>query len=271
MKIVTFNPNPNSKALVTGYLHEPSPEMPNRTERPCVVVYPGGAYIFLSDREAEPVAMGFYTRGYQVFVLDYSIGEMASELRPLIDGSLTLMKIRENSKEWHILPDKIAVLGFSAGGHAACTLGTLWDCPELKAKIDTKNGLNRPDAMILGYPVITAYPDLESHKESIHAICGGEPTPEQREFFSLEKHVTEKTPPTFVWHTQEDDCVPLENTLLLVEALRKHNVPLEYHVFQKGVHGMSLCNVEVGSENPHNALWFRLCAEWLDDLFGFQV
>lgn len=269
MQIVRFQPNPNSKARVTGYLHDVSQEMPDRAERPCVVVYPGGGYEILSDREADPPAMAFFARGYQVFLLDYSVREDAAELRPLIDGSLTLMKIRGNSREWHVIPDRIAVLGFSAGGHAAASLGTLWDSPELKARIDTKNGANRPNAMVLCYAVLTA--GEKTHAGSVRALCGGTPTPAQVEFYSLEKHVGADTPPAFLWHTDEDDCVPLENTLMFAAALRGHGVPFECHIFQKGGHGMSLCNAEVGTPLPHNAAWVGLALDWLGDLFQFPA
>lgn len=266
MKKVEFRPNPDSDARVVGYLHDVvAEEMPQGVDRPCVLICPGGAYVFLSERESDPVASAFFARGYHVFILYYSIREKASNLRPLVDSSLTMMKIRENSTEWHILPHKIAVLGFSAGGHAAGSLGTLWDTPELKAKIDTKGGLNKPDAMILCYPVITAGP--KAHEMSVETVSGGKPTPEQVEFFSLEKHVTPTTPPTFLWHTVEDDCVPVENSMMFAAALQKNHVPFECHLFQKGGHGMSMCDAEVGSINPHAAAWFPLCAEWLDDLF----
>lgn len=266
MKTVEFRPNPESDARVVGYLHEPVPgEMPQGVDRPCVVVCPGGGYVFLSAREADPPASAFFARGYQVFILYYSIGEKASELRPLIDGSLTLMKIRENAAEWHVIPDKIAVTGFSAGGHVAASLGTLWDAPELKARFDTKGGKNRPDAMILCYSVLTA--GELTHQDSARTVCGGEPTPEQIELFSLEKHVTPQTPPAFLWHTVEDDCVPVENALMFAAALQKNHVPFECHVFQRGGHGMSMCDAEVGVDNRHASSWFPLCADWLDELF----
>lgn len=269
MKVIHFQPNPKSEARVVGYLHDPVPaEMPSRVERPCVVVFPGGGYTFLSEREADPPAMAFFAKGYQVFVLYYSIGKMATELRPLVDGSLTLMEIRRKSAEWHVIPDKIAVMGFSAGGHAAASLGTLWNSSELKKRIDTEGGANRPNAMILCYAVITAA-EL-AHKGSIETLCGGNPTEKQKEFYSLEKHVDANTPPTFLWHTVEDGTVPVENSMMFAAALQKNNIPFECHIFQKGGHGMSLCNTEVGSENPHDAAWFPLCAEWLGSLFGFS-
>lgn len=269
MQIVNFRPNPASGANAVGYLHEYQKEMDVRSQsRPCVVVFPGGGYEMLSEREAEPVAMKYYAAGYQTFVLYYSVGKMASELRPLADGALTLMAVREHSAEWHVRPDQIAVLGFSAGGHAAGSVGTLWDCPQLKEKIDTKNGLGRPDAMILCYAVLTA--GTFAHMGSVKNVCGGKPTPEQIEFFSLEKQVTEQTPPTFLWHTAADNCVPVENTLLFASALSAHKVPFECHIFQNGVHGMSLCSREVGSENRHNAAWMQLSIEWLNGLFGYS-
>lgn len=268
MKIVRFQPNPDSRARVVGYLHDVSSEMPQRETRPCVVFFPGGGYVFLSEREADPPAMDFFAEGYQVFVLYYSIGDQAADMRPLIDGSLTLIKIRENSEKWNIVPDKIAVCGFSAGGHAAASLGTLWDSPELKARIDTKGGRNRPDAMILCYAVISV--GKFSHSGSAKAVTGGNLTPEMVKFYSLENHVTPKTPPAFIWHTVEDDCVPVENALLFAEALQRQHVPFECHLYQKGGHGMSVCTEEVGSPNPHCATWVPLCKEWLDGLFGFQ-
>ncbi|MCI1981905.1 MAG: alpha/beta hydrolase [Oscillospiraceae bacterium] len=268
MKTVRFNPNPDSQARAVGYLHDVYPEeMPNRLKRPCVVVFPGGGYAYLSEREADPPAMAFFSKGYNVFILYYSIQEHAKDFTPLVDGSLTMLKIRGNSEKWGILPDKIAVCGFSAGAHAAASLGTLWDASGLKEKIDIQGGKNRPNAMILCYPVITM--GQYAHLGSAETVCGGDLSEEKVNLFSLEKHVNASTPPTFLWHTYEDGAVPLENTLLFAEALRRQGIPFEYHVFQKGGHGMSLCNDEVGTPNSHAAAWFPLCAEWLGDLFGF--
>ncbi|MVB09626.1 Acetylxylan esterase [Caprobacter fermentans] len=268
MKTVTFSPNPNSAARAAGFLHEPNGEMPDRAKRPCVVICPGGGYAMLSERETAPPAAAFFAKGYQVFVLYYSIRENAKNLQPLIELSNTVLTIRENSAEWGIVPNKIAVCGFSAGGHVAACLGTLWDSPELKAKTDTQEGGNRPDAMILCYPVLTA--GEFTHSESAAFVCGGEPTAEQVGLFSLENQVSMKTPPAFLWHTFEDDCVPLENTLFFAAALRRFRIPFEYHVFQKGGHGLSMCSEEVGTPNPHCAEWFPLCTQWLGDLFEFK-
>ncbi|HBQ47250.1 MAG TPA: alpha/beta hydrolase [Ruminococcaceae bacterium] len=269
MKTVRFSPNPESGARVVGYLHDPMANEPEFTRRPCAVILPGGAYEFLSERESEPPAAAFFAHGYQVFILSYSVGDRAADLRPLIDASLTLIRIRESSAEWNVLPGKIAVCGFSAGGHVAAGLGTLWDSPELRARIDTKGGRNRPDAMVLCYAVLTA--GRFAHRESIEKVSGGSPTPEQVHFFSLENHISPRTPPAFLWHTVEDDCVPVENALLFAAALQSRHIPFECHIYQKGGHGMSLCTREVGTPSPHCATWFPLCAGWLDGLFGFRA
>ena len=131
----------NGSAALVGYLHEPSPEIPNRTRRPAVLICPGGAYEFRSDREADPPAFSFLNRGYQAFVLEYTTGRgKACGMTPLRELSAAVALMREKADEWHLIPDQIAVMGFSAGGHLAASLGVLWDHPSLGCP----NGENRP-------------------------------------------------------------------------------------------------------------------------------
>lgn len=269
MKTVNLTPDEGSGARLVGYLHDlDDREMPNRLQRPCVLICPGGGYTFLSAREADPPAFAFFSRGYNVFILYYSVQEGASNMRPLIEISESVMAIRKNSAEWGILPDRIAVCGFSAGAHVAASLGTLWDSERLRERLDTQDGQNRPDAMILCYPVITGG-DF-AHRGSFDQLTGGKNDPEELDFYSLEKHVSSLTPPAFLWHTVSDETVPVENTLLFATALQKNGVPFECHIYPNGAHGLSMCNNEVNSENPHCATWFPLCAEWLDELFRFE-
>ncbi len=268
MITIDLNPNPDSTAKLIGYLHEKSEEMPNRFLRPCVVVCPGGGYEFLSAREADPPAFAFFSHGYNVFILYYSINEEATDMRPLIDISRSIMKIRENCENWGIIPNQIAVCGFSAGAHVAASVGTLWDSPALKEKIDTKDGQNRPNAMVLCYPVITA--GEFAHRGSIDCLTGGKRDPESTGIFSLENQVSSATPPAFLWHTVEDETVPVENTLMFAAALQKNHIPFECHVYPNGAHGQSMCSAEVDSKNPHCATWFGLCTEWMGELFKFE-
>lgn len=269
MEKITFKPVDNSSATVTGFLHTPIFEMPVRRETfPAVVVTPGGGYEMVSQREAEPIALPFFARGYNVFILEYSVGENAGDFRPLIELSETMRMIRQ-TPEWRVDPEKIAVCGFSAGGHLSASLGTLWDDPALKKVYDNQNGLNRPNAMILGYPVILA--DEFAHEGSIRNVSGAEPGTPAYEYFSLERHVSEKTCPAFLWHTAADDLVPVENTLKFCLALQAKKIPYEVHIFPDGWHGLSACTHETGFAHPHNARWVELAIDWLDKTFAFSL
>lgn len=269
MELITFKPLPDTKAFVTGYLHTPIWEMETRRGSfPAVVICPGGAYAMVSQREAEPIALPLFSRGYNVFILTYSVGKEAGNFRPLRELSETVRIIRERP-EWRVTPDKIAVCGFSAGGHLACSLGVMWDDPELLKVYDNQGGKNRPNAVILGYPVITA--DEFAHVESIENVSGCKRGTPGYEYFSLDKRVNEKACPAFLWHTGEDDCVPVENSLKLLLSLQKYKIPYEAHIFPKGWHGMSACTVESGSYDDYNARWLPLAIDWLDRQFGYHL
>ncbi|GIO88129.1 acetylesterase [Paenibacillus faecis] len=269
MRIVELSPNPDSRARLVGYLHDIEKEsMGNRVERPCVVVCPGGGFEILSPREADPPATAFFAKGYHVFTLYYSIRDEADDLRPLVDISLAIRIIRENAAAWGILPDKIAVCGFSAGGYVAAAAGTLWDHPKLKQRTDLQSGQGRPDAMVLCYPVLTA--GEFAHRGSIERLSSGLSEEEKEAVFSLEQHVNSSTPPAFLWHTVEDATVPVENSMQFAAALQRARVPFESHIYHKGRHGMSMCTTEVGSSDPHLATWFPLCLEWLGQQFEFE-
>lgn len=269
MELINFQPLADSGASVTGYLHTPIWEMDIRRERfPAVVVCPGGAYAMVSEREAEPIALPFFARGYNVFILTYSTGEKAKDLLPLRELSETLRAIRSH-REWRVDPEHIAVCGFSAGGHLACSLGTMWDDPALLKCYDNHGGENRPNAMILGYPVITA--DEFAHVGSIENVSGCKQGTPGYAYFSLDRRVSEKTCPAFVWHTAEDDCVPVENTLKLLLALQKHKISYEAHIFPTGWHGMSACTEETGSQDSYNARWLELAIAWLDREFSYRL
>ncbi len=269
MELVRFKPLPETESEVVGYLHTPVWEMEVRRESfPAVVLCPGGAYAMVSEREADPVALSFFSRGYNVFTLTYSVGEKAKDFRPLKEVSETIRALR-NHPEWRVDRDRIAVCGFSAGGHLAASSGILWDDPELLKVYDNHGGENRPNAMILCYPVITA--DEFAHVESIENVSGCKQGTPGYEYFSLDKHVSGKTCPAFLWHTAEDDCVPVENSLKLAASLSRQKIPFELHVFPKGWHGMSVCTEETGSRDDYNAKWVPLALDWLDREFGFHL
>ena len=236
--------------------------------RDAVIVLPGGAYVFHAEREAEPVAKQFLAHGFNAFILYYSIGEGeggAAFPRPVVDVSMAIAHIRRNAEKYNINPERIFVCGFSAGGHLSGSVGTFWN-RDWAAFEGMKKGENRPAGVILSYPVTTL--GEFSHETCRNVICGtSEPSQEAMDAYSLEKQVTEDTVPHFIWQTETDDCVPVENSLLLASALIAKRVPTELHIYPKGPHGMSVSNGEVDNGNPdlndpHVASWVRDCIEW---------
>lgn len=269
MRIVEFKPLENTSGHVTGYLHTPlSVENGSSNyQYPSVVICPGGAYAFVSDREGDPVALEYLAAGYQVFILNYSVDMEAKDFVPLMELSKTVMMIREHAVEWSCMPDKIAVCGFSAGGHLACSLATLWNHPELTSRLDTKGGMNRPDAGILCYPVITS--NEFGHHHSISNVSGKKQGEPGFDFFSLEHHVSAETCQLFIWHTASDTCVPVENSLLLAFNLQKQGIPYECHIFPTGAHGLSVCTNETRDYDPYASQWMKLSKNWLSKVFAY--
>ena len=242
------------------YLRSPAPAMPNALRRPLVLVVPGGGYEHVSAREADPVALQFAAAGYHTAVLDYAVGEKAQNWLPMRQLAEAIGLVRAHAAAWHVLPGKIAVCGFSAGGHLALS-GAVLDIPGESAQ-------PRPDAVILGYPVITA--GEHAHRGSFAQLAGSADLAVQQQF-TLEDKITPRTPPVFVWHTMEDGTVPVENTLMLLQALHKAGVPCEAHLLEKGVHGTSISTAEVDAQSVHRHHWVKLAVEWLNDTFGFSV
>jgi len=240
-----------------------------KKNRGAVLVCPGGGYGFVSEREAEPIALQFNAAGFHAFVLYYSVAPRMHP-QPLMDLSRAMCLIRENAAAWNVCEDKIAVCGFSAGGHLAASLGVHWDKPYIQNARGITAGLNRPNACILCYPVITS--GEYAHRGSFKNLLGENADGELKHEMSLEHQINSKTPPAFIWHTFDDKAVPVENSLLFAEGMRKNNIPFELHIFPKGPHGLSLATDETDNGNmgsyPHVAVWMKLCTEWLKKLFS---
>ena len=168
--------------------------------------------------------------------------------------------LRSRAEAWNLLPEKIAVCGFSAGGHLALS-GAVLDLPD-------GTPMHRPNAVLLAYPVITA--GKYAHRGSFVQLAGSE-DPAAQQPFTLEDKITPATTPVFVWHTMEDQTVPVENTLLLLTALRRAGVPCEAHLFEKGRHGTSISTAEVDAASAHRHHWVELALEWLGETFDFDL
>lgn len=224
--------------------------MTTKESKGTVIICPGGGYSWLSGRESEPIKKAFEEHSWRGEVLNYEVGcDLGT--RPLKQLGEKVSEVRKEN------PHKpVVVCGFSAGGHLAASIGVHYK----------DLGLERPDALILSYPVITT--GEYAHKGSIRNL-GGDDTG----YFSLEKHVTPDTPPTFIWATATDEDVPVENSLMFAAALSKAKVPFEMHIWPYGAHGLSLATPEVDEPekgryaDEHIAKWFMLCIEWLDKIF----
>lgn len=266
MQKVVKDPLCREGGTLTAYLHDFDTGDITRGPRPGILVIPGGGYRRCVEREADPVAFEFFSAGFNTFVLQYSVTEQENTaplgLVPLIQASQALLSIRENAEEWNTAPHKLAVLGFSAGGHLAGACAVLWDAPELLARMD-RQGENRPDAAVLCYPVTLV--GKKSHRASLERLSGKE----DARFFDLPAHVKKDTPPMFLWTTQEDEVVPCENTLEMAMRLQACGVPCELHIYTRGCHGLTLGKSETGQVQPHLASWVRLCKEWLGERFDF--
>lgn len=269
MEMIQFQPLPDTKATVTGYLHDPITEMETyRTYCPAVVVCPGGGYEMLSEREADPVALRYFAAGYQVFTLRYSTGDSAKNFTPLQELAEAVAVIRENAEQYRVDEAHIAVCGFSAGGHLAASLGTLWNHEAFLCRYGRKDQKHRPDALILSYPVIVA--GEKEHQGSMDRVSEMDEGDLPRDFFSLDRHVSKDTPCSFLWTTAEDDCVPAENSIAFLSALQREKVPYEAHIFPFGGHGLSVCTEEVGTDDSYNARWMDMSIEWLNHIFGYR-
>jgi len=254
-----------STAKLYCYVSEMSPRY-SITKRPAILIIPGGGYLMTCDREAEPVARFFMGFGYSAFVLRHSTAPLDNEYLPLAECSESMRIIRENADEWAIDRDNVAILGFSAGGHLAGSLATMYNDAGLYEKYGDFGGLNRPDAAILSYPVISAFD--HPHRGSFENLLGEkDPSEEKLAKWSLENRVTEDTPPCFIWHTTGDGTVPVENSILFASALSSKKIPFELHIFPHGMHGISLVTEEVKRKehpDPYIGRWARFSVDWLE-------
>ena len=234
-----------------------------------MLVIPGGGYgAVCSDREGEPIALSYLTKGINAFVLHYSVGgEIKNPLDPLTEASLAMLHIRANAQKYNIDPARVFAVGFSAGGHLAGSLGTLWNDVELQARLPEAGAGNRPTGVVLCYPVISS--SNIGHMGSFSNLLRSQtPDAAALERFSLEKHVGAHTSPAFIMHTYDDGLVPVENSLLMAQAYAQAHRPFEMHIYPHGPHGIALANKVTWGGNPDMvcpaaARWVSDSVEWM--------
>lgn len=233
-----------------------------------VIICPGGGYWVLAyDLEGTDVAKYLNSIGVAAIVLKYRLPTYGNVVEPhktpLMDAQRAMRLVRFNAAKWNVYPNKIGVMGFSAGGHLASTLGTHFDYGNTSSTDSVEKISCRPDFMILMYPVIT-FTDSCMHRGSREALLGKTPDPALVRYYSNELQVKADTPPAFFVHADNDSGVPVENTLLMYKALRAKKIPAELHILSEGEHGFGL-----GGRNEHVASWgnsLKLWLGWLNNI-----
>ncbi len=235
------------------------PADPDKAVGTAVVICPGGAYAHLcTDYEGSDFARWFNSFGVTAFVLEYRHrGRGYGHPAPLQDAQRAIRTVRAQAEKWKVAPDRIGIMGFSAGGHLASTAGTHFDGGDSKAADPIDRISCRPDFSILCYPVI-AFDEPHTHRGSQENLLGPNADPELVKSLSNEKQVTPQTPPTFLIHTDEDTAVPPENSVEFYLALHRAGVPAEMHIYRKGPHGVGLAQ-----NIPGTSTWPDRLKDWM--------
>lgn len=273
---------------LTAYLWDAVPDLPTQP-RPAVLICPGGGYLYLSNREADPIALRLMAMGYQAFVLRYSIYREGGDCvypDAIVDVGRAMQAIHAHAQDWQVDTGRIALCGFSAGGHNVLMYAELWNRPLLTEALACPAELLRPAACIAGYPVTDGsiiwgelpddHPTMGLFRQYAMAIMGAEhPTEAQVRAASPALGDVSGMPPTFLWATSEDGLVNVRHTLHMAEALSKAGVPFEVHIFEKGGHGLALAD-QTTSNHPHEmsadaAKWIDLCGAWLQKRFALAM
>jgi len=257
--------------LLTTYLPYNMTEMQRQDQkRPAILLCPGGGYGMVSQREAEVIALHFLPQGYNVFVLTYSVkpNRFPTQLREV---AAAMELIYANADAWNTDVSRIAIMGFSAGGHLAAHYTNAFDCPEVREVFPESKAVN---ASILCYPVINGQEGI-AHQGSFTNLVGHFPlTPEELDSFSCDRLVSERTPPAFLWHTAADGIVPVSNSLLYASALAAHKIPFALHIYPFGGHGLATVDDQTNGPLKESTLlaktWMPELHAWLKVTFAQQ-
>lgn len=267
-----INKPDGARGVLTTYTAFVSPEINPNRKSPAMLVIPGGGYYMVSDREGEPVALKFLAAGFNAFVLNYSVAVDSAVKYPyqIAEAAMAMAYLRINADALKIDPEKIAAVGFSAGGHLCAMLGSIHNCP-LVSNVFVPSVCVKPNAVVLGYPVITCNRKL-AHVASFDNLCGVE----NEKFYDkvdVLNLIDENSAPAFIWSTYNDGVVPIENSMMAALKYREKGVPVSVHIFGKGQHGLSVADMTVyGRESV--ALkdmsvsvpeWVRLSLEWMKE------
>lgn len=281
-----WNERADRQAFYTMYLQDNSDEIEKNRKHPAIIVCGGGGYLGISDREKEPVALYFLNEGYQAFVLEYRTAKTGgSEYpQPVYDLAKMIVTVREHADQWNIDREKIAVIGFSAGAHLCACMATQWKETYLSEYMGIESEKMKPDAVILSYPLTdielqnkwmkkNAVNNMEGFMEAANiAMLGKDYTDADVKLASPISHITEDIPPVFLWHTLSDEMVYVINSVDFAKKIIEAGGQCELHIFENGLHGMSLANEQSGG-NPNMiseavAVWKNLAVQFLKHHFN---
>lgn len=285
----TYSLLEDSASTLTTYVLQQDPYDHRNVKRPAIIVCPGGGYQYVSENEGEPVAMAFTRAGYCAFVLDYSVKIENPFPKGLTELAAAVKLVRAHADEWNIDADDITVAGFSAGGHLALCLGVFYDKEFVTKPLNATPDDIRPNALVLGYPAITLkpwnrapidpeivrmmdeglMPDLRG--ADITQILSGkmDVSEEEKDYFNLLNHVSDKTPPSFIWGSNQDSIIHPSDLWGLASNLRENSVPYELHIFGRGPHGQGTSDETVlpkaALSSFHLREWVHLAQLWLEE------
>ena len=282
-------------AEATLYLQESNKEIDINRKSPVMIVVPGGAYMWTSWREEEPIALEFLGKGFSCIVAqyateglsfydgkhDYSKDPISAFPNPLVDLAKIVAYVRENAEEWNLDSDSINVIGFSAGGNLTAQLGVYWNTDWLEKLVKKPRKEYQPNSICLAYgaPHMAKSPEKDRYKQTKklsgpnmvdYATLGNDQSKERIRLVNMTEAVS-TVPPTFIWHTMEDPYVPVASALNFASQLEEKMVPFELHIYQKGKHGLALADLRTDSKkdrsqsNEQAATWKRLYLGWLKE------
>ena len=265
---------PVTGVTLTTYVQDDIGTYGTEHGRKAILIFPGGAYAFLSPFEAEPLAMTFLAKGFNCFILHYTTGDACKYPNILIEASEAIKTIRDNADKWHINPHQIIPMGFSAGACLAGMCATQWNAPEISEALHAKPEELRPDAAVIAYGCWDNSGTIWNDPAFRNPGASNFPKscPPQ---LDLINYVGEHVCPLFIWHNQNDKYVPVRNCLMITEKMCELHIPVELHLYTGGEHGMSVANPliynnketkELVEANPNVQLWTTMCTNWLNEV-----
>ena len=272
MEIRTINLSPEGRVNMKTYILDSIMNGNKQPNRAAIIILPGGAFTHLSETEAEPVAFTFAKEGFHTFVLNYSIGDYSEFPNPLDDVSRAIWEVRQNAGQWGIEANQIVLMGFSAGACVAAMSATQWNTPGLAERINAPKDSIKPNAAVISYGC-SRLSTIFDNKDDENLIIPppGKITRDRTPEADVVNYIGPHTPPIFFWHNRYDQYVPVINPILMGEAMSKHKLPFEMHIFQNGLHGMSVSNTlsdpSGGRIDPAVAMWVPLCTLWIKSIF----